>query len=330
MGQLEVKQSEAGNLQQVLVQTKQENEQKMSELQANLHSIQNTVSENASLKQQVISLTDSMSTCNKTIENLQEELLKVTTAVPAPSEEQNIGISVIEQEETPSTASLFGQVEETPSTASLFGQSEPASTASLFGQDQATPIESTLPSVEQLMPDEMLANLQWYQSELAQYQQACADWQAWGETKGQEINELNENLSFQVEAFGIKKSENEKLLKQIQKQEETGQKSDVQSMLKVKELEVLDLKETVERLESEKQELSEEIEEMRNTIDELQRINDNVESYKDDSELLVDTKNNLEELERERTKLISELTDLRNEMATISFSNDKTIKDLRQ
>merc|ERR1712106_824923 len=362
---LEVKQSEAGNLQQVLEQTKQENEQKMLELQANLHGIQNTVSENESLKQQVISLTDSMSTCNNTIENLQEELLKVTTAVPAPSEEQNTSISVVEQEqkpvtaalsgqeaapstaslfgqeatdltaslfakdETPSTASLFGQVEETPSTASLFGQSEPASTASLFGQDQATPIESTLPSVEQLMPDEMLANLQWYQSELAQYQQACADWQAWGETKGQEINELNENLSFQVEAFGIKKSENEKLLKQIQKQEETGQKSDVQSMLKVKELEVLDLKETVERLESEKQELSEEIEEMRSTIDELQRINDNVESYKDDSELLVDTKNNLEELERERTKLISELTDLRNEMATISFSNDKTIKDLR-
>merc|ERR1711892_1367719 len=326
--QLEVKQSEAGNLQQVLEQTKQENEQKMSELQANLDSIQNTVSENESLKQQVISLTDSMSTCNNTIENLQEELLKVTTAVPAPSEEQNTSISVVEQEQKPVTAALSGQ-EEAPSTASLFGQNEPASTASLFGQDQATPIESTLPSVEQLMPDEMLANLQWYQSELAQYQQACADWQAWGETKGQEINELNENLSFQVEAFGIKKSENEKLLKQIQKQEETGQKSDVQSMLKVKELEVLDLKETVERLESEKQELSEEIEEMRNTIDELQRINDNVESYKDDSELLVDTKNNLEELERERTKLISELTDLRNEMATISFSNDKTIKDLR-
>merc|ERR1711892_1362121 len=177
MGQLEVKQSEAGNLQQVLVQTKQENEQKMTELQANLHSIQNTVSENASLKQQVIFLTDSMSTCNKTIENLQEELLKVTTAVPAPSEEQNIGISVIEQEQQPATAALFGQ-EAAPSTALLFGQSEPASTASLFGQDQATPIESTLPSVEQLMPDEMHANLQWYQSELAQYQQACADWQA--------------------------------------------------------------------------------------------------------------------------------------------------------
>merc|ERR1712142_1043577 len=50
---------------------------------------------------------------------------------------------------------------------------------------------------------------------------------------------------------------------------------------------------------------------------------------KDDSDLLAETKNNLEELEKERSKLISELTDLRNEMATISFSNDKTIKDLR-
>jgi len=175
----------------------------------------------------------------------------------------------------------------------------------------------------------MLANLTWYQTELAQYQQACADWQVWGETKSQEINELNESLRFQIEAFGIKKSENEKLLSQIQKQEDIGQKNDVQNMLKLKELEVLDVKETVERLESEKQELTEEIDEMRNTIDELRRISDNVESYKDDSELLVDTKNNLEELEKERAKLISELTDLRNEMATISFSNDKTIKDLR-
>merc|ERR1712002_148219 len=102
-----------------------------------------------------------------------------------------------------------------------------------------------------------------------------------------------------------------------------------QNMLKIKELEVLDLKETVERLESEKEELTEEINETRNTIDELRTINDNVECYRDDSALLVDTKNNLEEAEKERTKLSSELTELRNEMATIQFSNDKTIKDLR-
>merc|ERR1712142_308139 len=149
----------------------------------------------------------------------------------------------------------FGQVTEAPST----NQDETPPTASLITADQPTSMEEntnnsvyTLPSVDQLKPEEMLANLTWYQAELAQYQQACADWQIWGETKTQEINELNESLSFQIEAFGIKKSENEKLLQQIQKQEGGGQKNDVQNMLKVKELEVLDLKETVE---SEKQEL---------------------------------------------------------------------------
>merc|ERR1712240_250284 len=197
----------------------------------------------------------------------------------------------------PSAASLFGQETEAPST----GQGETPQTASLFTADQPTSIEGntdnsdySLPSVDQLKPEEMLANLTWYQAELAQYQQACADWQIWGETKTQEINELNESLSFQIEAFRIKKSENEKLLQQIQKQEGGGQKNDVQNMLKVKELEVLDLKETVERLESEKQESTEEIDEMRSTIDELRRINESVETYKDDSDLLAETKNNLE------------------------------------
>merc|ERR1711913_200962 len=211
--------------------------------------------------------------------------------------------SLFGQAETPSAASMFGQPQEMQSASSLFGEGEKVSETQSVEQGETTATAEnaidgsySLPSVDQLKPEEMLANLTWYQTELAQYQQACADWQVWGETKTQEINELNESLSFQIEAFAIKKSENEKLLKQIQEQGVNNQKSDVQNMLKVKELEVLDLKETVERLESEKQELSEEIEEMRSTIDELRRISDNMESYKDDSELLVDTKNNLEEI----------------------------------
>merc|ERR1712128_150100 len=86
------------------------------------------------------------------------------------------------------------------------------SNLSVFGQEQTAGVQkdaSSLPSVNELKTDEMLANLEWYQSELAQYQQACADWQVWGDTKTQEINELNESLSYQTEAFRIKKAENE-------------------------------------------------------------------------------------------------------------------------
>merc|ERR1719410_3311274 len=44
----------------------------------------------------------------------------------------------------------------------------------------------------------------------------------------------------------------------------------------------------------------------------------------------MDTKSKLEDLEKERSKIQSDLSDLRNEMATVQFSNDKTIKDLRK
>merc|ERR1712227_907913 len=101
-------------------------------------------------------------------------------------------------------------------------------------------------------------------------------------------------------------------------------------MVKLKELEVADLKESVDRLESEKDELSEEINEMRNTVAELRSINENVEAYRDDSAQLLDTKMKLEEAEKDKAKIFAELSDMRNEMATVQFSNDKTIKDLRK
>merc|ERR1719232_1752829 len=69
---------------------------------------------------------------------------------------------------------------------------------------------------------------------------------------------------------------------------------------------------------------------MRNTVAELRSINENVEAYRDDSAQLLDTKMKLEEAEKDKAKIFAELSDMRNEMATVQFSNDKTIKDLRK
>ena len=385
--QWEDKQCEAENLQQALTKLQEEKFEEMSQSQEAFKNMNSLSAENESLRQQVLSLTDSMSDCNQTISDLQIQLERIkgetqenatlyttekeiftqqtkqeeipaavsqeisTTASLFTHEETAANLfqedqapttsSLFQEDQTQTTASLFGQENEqstaalfsqvqTPSTATMFGEEQTSTTSSLFSQEQPQiPNESILTPLTELKQDELHANLMWYQSELSQYQQACTDWQVWGEAKTQEINELNENLNCQTEAVRIKKAENEKLLKQIQEKEESSKKNEAQNMRKIKELEVLDLKETVERLESEKEELTEEINETRNTIDELRTINDNVECYRDDSALLVDTKNNLDEAEKERTKLSSDLTELRNEMATIQFSNDKTIKDLR-
>ena len=254
-----------------------------------------------------------------------------------------------------STASYFGQtvvddkVETSPDPSSYFNSPQQESAqqtgntdaSSYFSspqpetyqqQEQQDPSgqHQELPKVEDLSPDQMTANLSWYQSELAQYQQACADWQVWGEEKTREISELQEHLSYQTEAFRIKAAENEKLSQKFKENEESDKNTDAQNMVKLKELEVADLKESVDRLESEKDELSEEINEMRNTVAELRSINENVEAYRDDSAQLLDTKMKLEEAEKDKAKIFAELSDMRNEMATVQFSNDKTIKDLRK
>ena len=235
-------------------------------------------------------------------------------------------------QEAASTASLFTQ----DSAASFFteaaAQGQTQSAASLFSEEPSTAMEAAseaLPAVEELSPEQMMANLGWYQSQLCQYQQACQDWTVWGDEKTREIRELNEHLSYQTEAFRIKAAETEKLKEKLQEQEESDKRND-QSMVKLKDLEIIDMKESLERLESEKSELEEEITEMRNTIAELRSVSETVESYRDDQADLLDTRTRLEEVERERAKMFSDLSDLRNEMATIQFSSDKAIKDLRK
>ena len=214
-----------------------------------------------------------------------------------------------EQLQSP-VASYFGS--ETPAVEPLAAEIQPEASQQqpeAVQQQPAASPEQQLPAVDELSQEQMTANLNWYQTELAGYQQACADWQVWGDEKTREIHELNEHLSYQTEAFRIKAAENEKLINQLKEKEEedlkkdSGKKNDEQNQIKMKELEIADLKESVERLESEKQELDGEIMEMRGTIAELRSINDNVETYKDDSVQLFDTRTKLEEVEKERERL---------------------------
>jgi len=302
--------------------------------------------ENVSLRSQVSQLQQTKTEASpSTAASLFTEPLASSEAPPS------IAASFF-TEASPSAASSFFTEASPPPAASLFTEAPtssetPSSTAaSLFTEAPSEPVASmltealpaetgtgetgeSLPSVSDLSQDQMVANLAWYQSQLGQYQQACQDWTVWGDEKAREISELSEHLSYQTEAFRIKAAETEKLKEKLQEVEETDKKND-QSMMKLKDLEILDLNESLERLESEKSELQEEISEMRSTIAELRSVSESVENYRDDSADLLDTRTKLEEVERERTKISSELSDLRNEMATTQFSNDKTIKDLRK
>ena len=273
--------------------------------------------------------------------------LSEPTSQEAPStaalfhQEQPTASSFFTEDQSQAASSFFTEthVEDQNQTASSFFTDSPAqdqiqASSSFFtdspAQDQnQAPAQSALPSASDLRPEQLVANLDWYQEQLGQYQQACQDWTLWGEEKTREVSELKEHLSYQTEAFRIKAAETEKLREKLQEQEEAEKRND-QGLMKLKELEIADLRESLERLESEKEEGLEELTEMRNTVAELRSLSETVENYNHDSAELLDTRTRLEEVEGERTKMVSELSDLRNEMATTQFSNDKTIKDLRK
>ena len=129
-------------------------------------------------------------------------------------------------------------------------------------QSPSTQDESrALSSMSDHSPEQLVAKLGWYQEQLAQYQQACHDWTVWKEEKTREVSELNEQLSLQTEAFRIKAAEAEKL----HEREEAEKRTD-QSLMKLKELEIAELRESLDRLEKERSELEEELTEMRNTV----------------------------------------------------------------
>ena len=179
-------------------------------------------------------------------------------------QEQPTASSFFTEDQTQAASSFFTEtlVEEQNQTASSFFTDSPAQdqtqgSSSFFTEtpteDQSqAPAQSALPSASDLSPEQLVANLDWYQEQLGQYQQACQDWTLWGEEKTREVSELNEHLSYQTEAFRIKAAETEKLREKLQEQEEAEKRND-QGLMKLKELEIADLRESLERLESEKE-----------------------------------------------------------------------------
>merc|ERR1719430_2815636 len=151
--------------------------------------------------------------------------------------------------EPSSTASLFSQIE-TNNTASLFQEQPPSNnTASLFTQEEnSTDTQELVPSTELTqaqvpdgfeVPGTSSPEVTWYQEQLVTYQQAVHEWQLWGEQQAGEIELLKQQLEQQA-------GEMELLRQQLQQQV-------MQDQVTMKQLEVQDLRETVERLESEKE-----------------------------------------------------------------------------
>ena len=99
----------------------------------------------------------------------------------------------------------------------------------------------------------------WYQAELAKYQQAITDWQAWSETQTAEFNQIKASLTQYTEAYNASVAEVSRLQAETSSSDEADK---LRATIKTKDMEITDLSETLDRLKSDKEELEQEIQEL--------------------------------------------------------------------
>ena len=190
------------------------------------------------------------------------------------------------------------------------------------GDDQALP---TPQSVEEYQA--------WYQQELETYQQAIRDWQAWGEDKSGEVAQLQANLADLGEALARATEEIEALKSAAAARSSSAERgggvdgeetpaaggaggggghhatsghdrvNEMLKLMRIKDLELEELRETIDRLETEKADLGGEVAEALQQVAELEAARDQVEAHRATSQLLEETKMAFERLKDEEHRL---------------------------
>ena len=108
----------------------------------------------------------------------------------------------------------------------------------------------------------------WLQHEIAGYQEALVQWQLWGQQKEEEIGRLQEQYTGAVEQLqqlqGVEQQQ-----QQLPEGRTDDKVNEALKLVRVKDLELQELKETVDRLQEEKSDLAEEVQEVKKQLEQL-------------------------------------------------------------
>ena len=176
-----------------------------------------------------------------------------------------------------------------------------------------------------------------YQQEIINYQEAIAQWQVWGEQKSEEIIKLQENLNSVTEAYnGTVEAYNtavEKLNSFSEEKIEPGRSDDkvneVLKLMKIKDMELEELKETIDRLETEKQDLFEELRESKNQLGALESVSEQIDALKNTEDLLEETRLNYDKAKDSEQQLRSKFEQVHHELSVLKETSSKDLESLR-
>jgi chromosome segregation ATPase len=200
------------------------------------------------------------------------------------------------------------------SAAGTFSVSQPAEVAEQAGVDEGSSLEPTMTSPP--LPLSYEDQQAWYQQQLDTYQQAISDWQAWGELKGTEVEQLQASLASLGDELAAAQQQIESLRATAVAASAdsataaaahvNGGHDRVNEMLKlmrIKDLELEELRETIDRLETEKADLGTEVREALEQVAELEAVRDQAETHRGMLQLFEETKAAYERLKEEEHRL---------------------------
>ena len=335
-----------------------QDEDKTKELQDEIERLNTEKSEVFALNEaQIAELKNHVTTLENQITELQSKL-------EAKAEIPQIVQEVTVQEQLPSTSSFFDAPTQEPSSTGNLLAPEPTvekglSASSYFDQFGGTvqeefKVEETNASVFEATTEdntEPSETIDWYKTQLEQYQQAINDWQVWSENQMKDVATLQESLAYYTTLAEEK---------QQVPQESSEELNGLRAAVRAKEIEVEDLTETLDRLKTEKSNLEQEMTELTMENQELKREKEESTAefdyalYEETKQSLDETSDKLSQVKhdlsvknveiQELTKLKEsqefQLSSLQNDLSTLkqaleqsretSGEKDKALEDLKK
>jgi chromosome segregation ATPase len=203
------------------------------------------------------------------------------------------------------------------SAAGNFPVNQPAEVAEQAGVDVNPEGSSLEPNTTSLPQPLSFEDQQaWYQQQLDTYQQAINDWQAWGELKGTEVEQLQASLASLGDELAAAQQQIESLrATSAAASADPGtaaaahvngghdRVNEILKLMRIKDLELEELRETIDRLETEKADLGTEVREALEQVAELEAVRDQAETHRGMLQLFEETKAAFERLKEEEHRL---------------------------
>ena len=303
------------------------NEDKAKELQDKIDHLESENSDVIALKvKEITDLKNQVTILENQVTQLQSQLedkphLQIPQIVQEIQEQETKSFFDDAPQEPTNLLAVEPIVEKGLSASSYFDQlGEPTAQDDLKVEEANTSVFEAIQKTSTPMNEQSGGSsetIEWYKTQLEQYQQAINDWQVWSENQMKDVATMQESLAYYTEALAEEQSK----VKVDNNPQVNEELNGLRASVRAKEIEVEDLTETLDRLRTEKSDLEQEVTELTMQNQDLKREKEESNAdpdYQFDVSLYEETKQSLDETLDKLSQVKDELSGKNVEIAEMT------------